>query len=329
MDAPDAWLAIVNPAAGMPRSRGSWDAIERSLRAARVPLEVVHTECEHDGVEIARQAVRDGRRRLIAAGGDGSVNDVVNGVMDAGLADTRKVTLAVAPTGTGNDWARSLGIGREPASVTAAIASGRTMLHDVGIITGPAITGYTEPANGMEPPHRHWYINVAGAGYDAYVTARVPRPVPSAFTYLGIALRGLVSYRSPQFRVDADGTRFDQRMLLVFAANARFCGNRMHVAPDALLDDGMLDVVAIEDLGLLRALPKIVKLYRGRLYGDPVVRHVRCARVRIEADPPAEVQADGQMAGHTPAEFSLVRQALTVIVPPGGPCPPRVGPHTG
>jgi diacylglycerol kinase family enzyme len=91
----------------------------------------------------------------------------------------------------------------------------------------------------------------------------------------------------------------------------------------------MLDVVAIEDLGLLRALPKIVKLYRGRLYGDPVVRHVRCARVRIEADPPAEVQADGQMAGHTPAEFSLLRQALTVIVPPEGPCPPGKGPHTG
>lgn len=329
MNASEAWLAIVNPAAGMPRSRGSWDAIEQSLRAARVPLEVVHTECEHDGVEIARQAVREGRRRLIAAGGDGSVNDVVNGVMDAGLADTREVTLAVAPTGTGNDWARSLGIGREPESVTTAIATGRTMLHDVGIISGPAITGCTERSDGTEPPHRHWYINVAGAGYDAYVTARVPRPVPSAFTYLGIALRGLLSYRSPQFRIDADGTRFDQRMLLVFAANARYCGNRMHVAPDALLDDGMLDVVAIEEVGLLRALPKIVKLYRGRLYGDPVVRHLRCARVRIEADPPAEVQADGQMAGHTPAEFSLLRQALTVVVPPEGPCPPRLDAGAG
>ena len=305
MSPPEAWLAIVNPVAGFPRWRRSWEGIEAALRVAGVPLEVVRTQRPHDGEAIARRAILEGRRRLIAAGGDGSVNDVLNGVMNGGLADTREVTLAVAPTGTGNDWARSLGIGRRPAEVAAAVVAGRTMLHDVGMLDYP---GSAE--------RRRWFINVAGAGYDADMTARVPRPVPSALTYLRVAISGLLSYRAPRFRIDADGTTFDDRLLLVFAANAQYCGNRMHVAPVARMDDGLLDVVMVRELGLLAVLPKLVKLYRGTILGDPAVRHLRAARVRVEADPPALIQADGQMAGRTPVEFSLLRQALSVVVPP-------------
>lgn len=305
MTAPGAWLAIVNPSSGLAGSRHNWGGIEAALRSAQVPLEVVRTSQPHEGEFIARREVQQGRRRLIAAGGDGSVNDVVNGVMTAGLPDTRVVTLAVAPTGTGNDWARSLGIGRSPAKVVAAIAACRTMLHDVGIVD--------YPGSGQR---RRWFINVAGAGYDAYMTARLPRPIPSALTYLRVAISGLVSYRAPRFRVDADGSTVDGPMLLVFAANAQFCGNRMHVAPVARMDDGLLDVVMVRELGLLAVLPKLAKLYRGSILGDPAVRHVRAARVRIEADPPAGVQVDGQMAGTTPAEFSLLGQALRVVVRP-------------
>lgn len=305
MSSPGDWLAIVNPSSGLAGSRRNWDGIEAALRAAQVPLEVVRTTQPHEGETIARRAVQQGRRHLIAAGGDGSVNDVVNGVMDAGLEDTREVTLAVAPTGTGNDWARSLGIGRDPAKVTAAITAGRTMLHDVGVVD--------YPGSGRR---RRWFMNVAGAGYDAHMTARLPRPIPSALTYLRVAISGLVSYRAPHFRVDADGTRVDGRMLLVFAANAQYCGNRMHVAPVARMDDGLLDVVMVSDLGLLAVLPKLAKLYRGTILGDPAVRHLRAARVRIEADPPAGVQADGQIVGVTPVEFSLLGQALRVVVRP-------------
>jgi diacylglycerol kinase (ATP) len=291
--------------AGFPRSRGRWERIEAALRAAGVALEAVHTQRPHDGEDVVRRAVQQGRRRLMVVGGDGSVNDVVNGVMRAGLDDTREVTLAVAPTGTGNDWARSLGIGGRPVDVAAAVSTGRTVLHDVGVVDYPRSTAA-----------RRWFINVAGAGYDADMTARVPRPVPSAATYLRVAVSGLVSYKAPRFRVDADGASFDDRMLLVFAANGQYCGNRMHVAPVARIDDGLLDVVMVRELGLLAVLPKLVKLYRGTILGDPAVRHVRAAKVRVDADPPAEIQADGQMAGRTPAEFSLLPRALRVVVRP-------------
>jgi diacylglycerol kinase family enzyme len=104
-------------------------------------------------------------------------------------------------------------------------------------------------------------------------------------------------------------------MLLAFVANAQYCGNRMRVAPTARMDDGLLDVLAVRELSLLQALPKLAKLYGGRILGDPAVQHLRAARVRIETDPPAVIQADGQIVGATPAEFSLLPQALRVIVP--------------
>jgi diacylglycerol kinase family enzyme len=178
------------------------------------------------------------------------------------------------------------------------------MLHDVGAIDFPEAGG-----------PRRWFINVAGAGYDAYVTERVPRPVPSAFTYLRGALGGLATYRSPEFQLTADGETIAGRLLLAFVANAQYCGNRMHVAPTARMDDGLLDVLAVRELSLLQVLPKLVKLYGGRILGDPAVRHLQAARVRIETEPPAAIQADGQILGRAPAEFSLLRQAIRVAVP--------------
>jgi len=299
------WRIIVNPAAGRQDGGRGWRAVEAALGDAGVAFDVVHTVRAGDGEELARQALREGRRRLVAVGGDGSVNEVVQGIMDSGLDDTREVTLALAPHGTGNDWARSLGMPLEPRAIARVIAAGRTMLHDVGAIDFPAAPGAP----------RRWFINVAGAGYDAWVTERVPRPVPSALTYLGIALRGLASYRSPGFRITVDSEVVEGRLLLAFVAIAQYCGNRMHVAPTARMDDGLFDVLAVRELSLLQVLPKLGKLYGGRILGDAAVSHLIAARVRIETDPPVTVQADGQVLPHTPAEFSLRRQALAVVIP--------------
>jgi YegS/Rv2252/BmrU family lipid kinase len=298
------WFVIVNPASGRSDGGRGWRAIEQALQRAGVSFDVVHTQHPGHGEALAHQALRDGRRDIVAVGGDGSVNEIVQGIMMARLADTREVTLAVAPQGTGNDWARSLGIPRDPPRIAGVVAAGRTMLHDVGCIDFPEAGGT-----------RRWFINVAGAGYDAWVSERVPRPVPSALTYLRVALSGLATFRSPEFRITAGDEMIAGRLLLAFVANARFCGNRMHVAPTASMDDGLLDVLAVQELSLWQVLPKLAKLYRGRILGDRAVRHLRAATVRIETSPSVAVQADGQIVGRTPAEFGVQRQALRVVVP--------------
>ena len=187
----------------------------------------------------------------------------------------------------------------------SAIAAGRTVAHDVGVIDFPEAV----------PPARRWFINVAGAGYDAHVIGRLPPHVPSTIAYLRGAMAGLLSYRAPRFTIEVNGELIDRRLLLAFVANAQACGNGMRVAPAARVDDGLLDLVTIDEVGLLRALLKIAKLYRGTLLGDAVARHVRTTRVRIEAEPAAEVEADGQIVGQTPVVFSVLPSALRVVVP--------------
>lgn len=308
------WLAIVNPAAGRHDGDTGWRAIELALREARVAVDSVETTEVGDATRLVEQALRGGHRRLIAAGGDGSVNEVLQGVMNYAPGTGLEVTLAAAPLGTGNDWARSIAMPLDPRGIARAIAAGRSMLHDVGAIDFPDQPGVP----------RHWFINVAGAGYDADVVAHVPRPVPSAISYLRIALSGLARYRSPAFRISSDGAVIEDRLLLAFVANARYCGHRMHVAPTAVLDDGLFDVVAVRELSLLKLLPKLVKLYDGHILSDPLVRHLRSTRVRIDAQPPVVVQADGQLLHRTPAEFSVLRQAIRVVTGPDGPQPARL-----
>jgi YegS/Rv2252/BmrU family lipid kinase len=303
----EPWLAIFNPASGNSDRRTHWRAIAEALRAAGLPLETVETRGPGHGAQIARDAVVSGRRRLLIAGGDGSAHEVVNGVMRTGTL-AGEATLALAPLGTGNDWARTLGVTGEPRQVAALLRSGRTVAHDVGTIEFAA--------ESKTPPC--WFINVAGAGYDAFVLSRLPARTPSPLSYLRGAIGGLLQYRPPRFLIRNAGRAFDERLWVAFVANGRFCGNGMHVAPRARTDDGRLDVVAIAALHPARVLARLPKLYRGTIAADPAVRSFTTDRLRIDATPAAAVQADGQLVGSTPAEFAIVPGALRVLVAPGG-----------
>ena len=305
----DAWLAIVNPASGGARAARRWPRAAKALAGSGVNFETVQTTTSGEGRVIAESAVRAGRRRLLVAGGDGSVNDVLNGVMRADDNPSDPVTLALVPLGTGNDWARSLDLPREAAGVARIIAAEDTFLHDVGQLD------FATTAAGAEA--KHWFINVAGAGFDSHVIERLPVHVTSPFAYLRGALAELQRYRPPRFRITTDDDMLDERLLLAFVANGRYCGNRMLIAPQARLDDGRLDVIAIRNVGLLTVLRKLPKLYRGTLQGDPVVWQTDSARLRIEVDGDVAVQADGQLAGRTPVTISVLPRRVRVVRGPG------------
>lgn len=300
------WLAILNPTAGRGRNLRYWRRMEQSLRAAGMRCDVAVTASPGAGRELARVAVRAGRTRIIVAGGDGSVHDVVNGIMLANGSATGAVpTLVALPLGTGNDWSRSLGLPNDPARLVEILRRDQGVPHDVGRVSLPAsATGTTQT---------HWFVNVAGAGFDAHVLARLQGRPHSGLAYLRGALCELRRYQSPVFQLQLDDVVIDGRLLLAFVANGQYCGRGMHVAPCALRDDGRFDVVTIAEVGLARALPKLARLFRGTLLHDPLVQHRTSARVRIDAEPAVAVEADGQLLGVTPAEFSIVPRALRVL----------------
>ncbi len=289
--------------------------MERALRQAGLRCDIEWTTGPGDGARIAAAAWQRGCRRLLVAGGDGSVHDVVNGLMQArspvDIAVTARSlpapTVVPMPLGTGNDWARSLQLPGDPAALAGLLRRARAVPHDVGRIefTGSdAVTGRT-----------CWFINVAGAGFDAHVIEQMPARIPSRYAYLARAVRELARYRAATFRLDPgdDHGATTGRLLLAFVANGRYCGGGMHIAPAARQDDGALDLVTVADAGLLRVLPKLAKLYLGNLLGDPLVRHSLVTQVRIDANPAVGIEADGQFVGRTPAMFSLERGALLTV----------------
>jgi YegS/Rv2252/BmrU family lipid kinase len=318
------WLVIANPAAGRagPNSR-AWLELERALRAAGVAFDVEWTRTQGDGARIAAEARSHGQHRFLVAGGDGSLHDVVNGLLrqrgTTGHAIAEPVpTVVPLALGTGNDWSRSLALPRDPAALAALILRDEGIPHDAGRIDLLTDSGAIRDMR--------WFINVAGAGFDAHVIERMPARTPSRLAYLLGALRELARYRAPQFRLGLELPGDDGMMptvqargryLLAFVANGRYCGGGMHVAPTALPNDGRFDIVTIAALNLWQALPRLARLYSGSLLQDSAVQRHVAARLRIDADPVAGIEADGQFVGHTPASFSVERGALRTLR--GGP----------
>jgi diacylglycerol kinase (ATP) len=285
------------------------------LRQAGVAFDVEWTQKPGDGARIAAVAWRAGRERFLVAGGDGSLHDAVNGLMRERGAESlpRVPTLVPLPLGTGNDWARSLALPRNHAALADLVRRGSSAPHDVGridFLDSQRATGDT-----------CWFVNMAGAGFDAHVIERMSGRKPSRFAYLLGALRGLMHYQSPEFTlaldVAQDDTRTDTvargRWLLAFVANGQYCGSGMHVAPRARADDGQFDVITVEALGLRNALPKLARLYTGNILRDPAVRSHVASRVRIDATPVAGLEADGQFVGRTPAVITVVPGAMRTL----------------
>lgn len=296
------WFAVVNARAGRGCAAHAWAAVARELDARGAAHEVHHTRGPHDAAHVVVDAIARGARRFVAVGGDGTLHEVVNGV----LGSRTRCTLAVVPNGTGNDWARGKALPRTAVGLADLLAHGRSRAFDAGEIE------YTTPS-GTE---RRWFVNVAGCGYDAHVLERLSDRAPRGLAYLLAVAGGLATYAPARFRVRSAGApAIDATLFVAFAALGRYCGGGMQVAPFADPADGALDVVGIRHLRLPSTLARLPRLYTGGILRDPAVQHFRTALVEIDADPPVRVAADGQLLGHTPARIRVLPHALDFVVP--------------
>jgi diacylglycerol kinase family enzyme len=214
------------------------------------------------------------------------------------------VCLGAAPLGSGNDWARAQHIPADAAGMARCVAAGRAVLQDIGRLDFPLA------GPGERTCH---FINVAGAGLDGYVLERLPRRVPRRMAYLAGVLRSLVTFRAPMVELDAEGHRGREHLLLAMLALGPYCGGGMRLAPMASTDDGVLDLLTVRPLRLPAELLKLRRLFDGRLPEESFARYARVREARITADPPAIVQADGQIVGRTPFIATLLPRAILTL----------------
>jgi len=284
-------FAIVNPVAGRGAGRRVFEEVERGLTRLGMRVEAAVTEQAGDAREAATRAA--GHDVVVVVGGDGTLNEAING-LDA------DVPVAHCPLGTANVLAKELGIPRRVERFCEMVAAGRERTLDLGA------------ANGQR------FVSMAGAGFDAAVTAEVHAKRRGAIRmrqYVGPVLRRLAGGYLPRLRVTIDGGEPTESVGFVLVSNVRSYGGPLCVTPDALPDDGELDVCILprgSRLRLLRALAAFVFRCQHLLSG---ARYCRGRSIEVTADERVPYQVDGDAAGHLPATFEIIGRKLRVVVP--------------
>jgi YegS/Rv2252/BmrU family lipid kinase len=272
---------------------------------------VEYTRGPRDAERIAREAVRAGTERLVVAGGDGTLSEVANGLLAADLGGYAAIGLL--PLGTGGDFARTLGIPRDLDGAIGCLAAGKVRRLDAGRVSYRDDSGR---------PATAYCLNVASAGVSALIVDIVNRTTKlygGKASFLAGTVRGIARYRSEPVSVRIDGSVVsDGRLILVAAANGRYFGGGMKVAPRARPDDGLLDIVIVSGLGKGRLLAKLSKIYRGTHLDDPAVAYHRGRVLELEGPPAAaRIEVDGEARGSLPARVEILPDALSVLGPAG------------
>lgn len=294
------WFIIANPASGGGRVRRDWPRLRHALERQGVAFEFRSTAAPGDAAQLARHAVIDGYRRLLALGGDGTFNELVNGLWSQDTVPPWQCLAAAAASGTGNDWSREMQVPDDPDRLAACMQRGRSRSVDLGVAEDAAGT-------------RTIFHNVAGAGLDAEVLRHLPRRGPRSLAYLIGLLRTIAGFRAPRFCIRADGRERSGEFWLALALIGPRFGGGMRLAPSVRIDDGCFDLVTIDPMSFGAALARLPKLRDGRLAGDPAIRVTRCRTISIEADPPCGVEFDGQRSGTTPLQLTIRPQALSAL----------------
>jgi YegS/Rv2252/BmrU family lipid kinase len=308
-------LVIVNPASAGNSTRGSWAAIASELATHFGAFNRAFTERAGDGKLLASRGALEGRRLIIACGGDGTISEVANGILESGCDGE----LGILPSGTGGDFRRSLGIPSRTADAARTLRTGRTRRMDVGRVTYLNHQGAEET---------RYFLGVASFGMSTNIIERVKegslQRLPGARTgwlsgklsFAAATVQSTLSSTGTDVIVQLDDRR--ERRLTVSnlcIANARYFGGGMKVAPLAMLDDGQFDVVTIGDLGTWKILTNAHKLYRGT---HLEMEQVHQAQARVVAARPARkdekvmIEVDGELPGHLPAKFEILPRALRV-----------------
>ncbi len=296
---------IVNPVAGASSTRRKWPIISRLLNRIGLPFDFEYTEGVGHAIELARIAASNGYRYLVAVGGDGTVNEVANGILHSTNAST--TVLGIVSTGTGSDFIRSVGISRDYATACNTLTSSRRLSIDVGVVE------YQSKGQTL----KRFFVNTAGVGFDAAAvreTERLPKYFGGTIPYVAGLLRTLFTYKNKPVVIRVGGEVEGYRVFDVAVANGGYLGGGMHIAPEAELGDGLLDVVIVGDMGKLEFLKEFPKVYKGTHVNHPKVTMKKGTDITIESSEPMLVYADGELLGECPASFRVVPAALILVV---------------
>ena len=297
-------LIIANPTSNRGRGAHTADAVTALLRERGQSVATCLTQARGDAEAIASDACRSGKDRpecIVACGGDGTIQEVANALAKYRESDPHSVpALGLAPAGRCNDFARVLGVSPDPTAIAEILITGAPQPIDLGKVND------------------RYFCTVATAGVDAEVSSFVDSmrmPLRGTLAYLYGAVRVLARYRGRCVRLEGDFGTIEKRVFLASSANTCAYGGAIRIAPDAVVTDGLLDLCVIDSVSRLRSLFMLLAVMRTRHTHCRQVQFIKTSRVRLEADEPMELWADGERIGTTPATIEAVPDAVKVVLP--------------
>ena len=290
------------------------------LKARSIEFSEKITDHAYHAIELAREAVLEGFRKLLVLGGDGAIHEVLNGLYSQDEVSPSEVTLGLIPVGSGNDWSR---LHKIPADYEAAVdliadAERHTRVQDVARVD-TLMDGkpYTIVSGAMHYFRRHM-MNIGGLGFDSEVCHRFDlakeRGHASDRQYLKSLLSGFLSYKCLKFRVSVDGQEFYRGPAFSVALGiGKYCGGGMMQTPEAIPDDGLIDVTVVGKVSKLQFLHKVPSLFRGDIFKNKEVIHTRGRQVDISAAPYSYMEVDGEPVGITPVHVAVIPAGVKVV----------------
>lgn len=302
------WFVIVNPNAGKRKGQHDWLTIARLLGEAGIDFINIFTEHRDHAMLLARKYIEKGFRNIIVVGGDGTLNEVVNGIFTQKHISPSEVTLAMIPVGTGNDWCRMFNIPSDYKEAIAIIAKGNQFVQDAGMVKYFSSLGQEKT---------RYFLNMAGMGFDALVAKKTNKQKEKGkggpLSYVVNIFSSLFYYKATKTTILLDNETVTQDVFSMSVGICQFNGGGMKQAPDAKPDDGLFDLTIIKNIGKFKVIRNVIKLFDGSFTRLPEVSTFRSSHIVIKSIFPMYLEVDGESLGHTPFEFSIIPQSLKVI----------------
>ena len=285
---------IVNPTAGKGKGKIVAGNIHSYMKKQKIPYEIRFTTRRKEAEQLAQCAVKQGFDKIVSVGGDGTIYEVLNGIMGM------NVLLGVIPAGTGNDFVRTVGIGQDIEEALHTVVYGKERSIDCGKVNG------------------RYYINVAGIGFDTEVLEEVEsikKYLSGKLAYLSGVFRTLFQYKFKKIQIVIDGQVYNKEILLVAFANGKFYGGGMKISPGSDIQDGYIDVCIIHKMPKWKILRLFPTIFSGEHIKVKEVTMYRGKEIRINSALPLAINLDGDLVGYTPFTLEVIPNAIKILVP--------------
>jgi diacylglycerol kinase (ATP) len=301
------WCVIINPNAGIRRGERDWPIIERKLLEFGVEFNSFFTEKQEHAIELTKKLILDGYKKIITVGGDGTFNEVANGILTQNFIDPLQIKLGLITIGTGNDWGRMYKIPFDYDEAIEVILKDNTFIQDVCKVS------YT---NGIKMYERY-FINVAGLGFDAQVALKVNKRKEQGkggkFSYFLNIFQTLLRYKSKFANIRIDNKSFQSSIFSLNVGLCKYNGGGMKQLPHAIPNDGQLAFTIIRKISKFKVITNAYRLYSGSFIKMPQVDVYKGKHIDITSDKNIYLEVDGESIGHTPIEFKIKPASIRLL----------------